>query len=282
MIIAIFPNEEKSSSFDVAQSIIDFFSKKKIKVVAEDDKASKLNIPPLSSINLKEISFLISIGGDGTILRISNKYSHLDAPIVGINIGTIGFMADIPVKDLFLSLQDLLDKNYTIEHRLKLEVTTPKNKRFIATNEALIHRGQNHKLIELSVKYENKHVANFTADGLITATPNGSTAYSLAAGGPIVSPELDIIVITPICPHTISVRPIVLAINAIEIQYISRHEHETPIELNVDGIDYCPINPNEKIKICKSKEMFKLAKLNRYDYFSTLNSKLSWSGQLSS
>lgn len=278
MAIAIFLNKDKSSSFDLVKKIIDFFVSKNIKIVAEDDLAPRLKIPPLSSVNAKEISFLISLGGDGTILHLSHKYAHLDAPILGINIGTIGFMADIPINDLYLSLQDLLEKKYTIENRLMLDVSTPKNTTFCAANEALIHRGQNGRLIELSVFYEGKKLALISADGLIVSTPNGSTAYSLASGGPIISPELDVVVITPICPHTISIRPIVLAGALIEVQYISKYEF--PVELSVDGIDHCSIHTNEIVKITKSQKTFKLAKLNRYDYFSTLNSKLGWSGQL--
>lgn len=279
MIIALFPNEEKKESFKIAKDINKFLSDKKITVVTEDDKASIIGAKALSSIEPKEIQFLISLGGDGTILHLSHTYSHLSAPLIGVNFGEIGFMADIPLSDLYSCLQDILDGKYIVENRLMLEVTTPLNKIFYAANEAVIHRALNHRLIKLGVTYKGKSLGTFTADGIIVATPNGSTAYSLAAGGPILCPELDSFVLTPICPHTFSVRPIVLnAKYEIEIQYLNKHNH--PIELRTDGIDYCPFKPNEIIKIKKSQKTFKIVKLERHDYFTMLNSKLGWSGHM--
>ena len=278
MIIALFPNIEKKESFNLAKDINVFLSKKKITVVAEDDKAKNIGAAPLSSIDKNKIKFLISIGGDGTILRLSHKYYDLSAPLIGVNIGNVGFMADIPIKDLYSSLQDILDNKYTVENRLMLEVKTP-SKKFYAANEAVIHRAHNHKLVMLSVRYNSKLIGTFSADGLIIATPNGSTAYSLAAGGPIICPELDALTLTPICPHTISMRPIVLnAKYEIQVQYIGSDDH--PIELRTDGINNCTVKTNEIINIRKSEKTFKLVKLHKHDYFATLNSKLGWSGQM--
>lgn len=279
MIIGLFPNIEKKESFTIAKELSKFLSKKKITVVTEDSIAKEIEARPLSSVNFMEIKFLVSLGGDGTILKLTHDYLDSHAPIIGVNIGVIGFMADIPLSDLYPSFQDILDNKYTIEKRIMLEVKTPSNQVFYAANEAVIHRTLNHKLIKLSVSYGSKHLGTFTADGLIVSTPNGSTAYSLSAGGPILSPELDALVLTPICPHTISVRPIVLnAQHEIQIQYLNNFEH--PVELRTDGIDNCPIQSSEIIKIRKSEKTFKLVKLERHDYFSTLNSKLGWSGQM--
>jgi NAD+ kinase len=279
MIIALFPNEEKKESFHLAKEINNFLSQKKITVVAEDEKAKQISTKPLSSVKSSDIDFLVSLGGDGTILRLAHQYLDLSAPLIGVNIGEIGFMADIPLSDLYSSLQDILDKKYSVEKRMMIEVKTPTNQLFYAANEAVIHRASNHKLIKLHVSYAKKSLGTFSADGVIIATPNGSTAYSLAAGGPILSPELENYVITPICPHTISVRPIVLsAKNEIEVRYLNSSAH--PIELRTDGIDNCPIQTGEIIKIKKSEKIFKLVKLDRHDYFSTLSSKLGWSGQL--
>lgn len=280
MIIALFPNEEKKGSFDLAREIANFLSKHNVTVVAEDEKAKIISVQPISSISLKDINFLISIGGDGTILDLSHRYLGLSAPIVGVNIGEIGFMADIPVKEIYPSLQDILNRKYTVEKRLMLEVITPNNKIFYATNEAVVHRTSNSRLIKIQVTYGSKNLGTFSADGLIVATPNGSTAYSLAAGGPILSPELDSLVLTPICPHTISVRPIVLNANQeIQIKYISNYKHS--IELMTDGIDSCKIQPTEIVRIKKSSKTFNLVKLDKHDYFSSLSSKLGWAHHLS-
>ena len=279
MIVALFPNIEKKDSLKLAKEISDFFHKNNAIVVAEDDSAASINAKPLSKIKKEDITFVISLGGDGTILRLSHKYPELTAPLIGINIGQIGFMADIPVSDLYPSLQDIIDGKYTIENRLMIETTTPSNQIFFAANDAVIHRASNHKLIELSVTVGGQYLSTFSADGIIIATPNGSTAYSLSAGGPILSPEIDALVLTPICPHTISVRPIVLsAQHEIQIQYLSKNKN--PIELRTDGIGFSAIQTSEIIKIRKSEKTFKLVKLHRHNYFSTLNSKLGWAGSI--
>ncbi len=147
-----------------------------------------------------------------------------------------------------------------------------------AVNDIVIHRAQNYSLIELAIHVDGTYVNTFTADGIIIATPNGSTAYSLAAGGPILSPHLDAIVITPICPHTISNRPIVLTSDRkIEIQYISEYD---PIDVRSDGLDAISMKSGETLTVNRSSRAFKRVNLNRHEYFSTLRTKLGWSGKL--
>jgi len=213
------------------------------------------------------------MGGDGTILRLSHRFSHLDAPIVGINLGHLGFMADIPISDIYPSLTDLIDGNYSIDERLALEAGNLR-----AVNDIVIHRAQNYSLIELAIYVDGAYVNTFVSDGIIIATPNGSTAYSLAAGGPILSPTLDAIVITPICPHTISNRPLVLtADHEIVIHYTSNYD---PIDVRADGLDAISMKSGEKLTVKKSNRPFKRVNLHRHEYFSTLRSKLGWSGKL--
>lgn len=276
MIIAIFPNDHFPESYDIARGIKEFLKKKGIQIVAEDEAAAKINVDPISSIDKTQIQFLISMGGDGTILSLYNKYMDLQVPIVGINLGHLGFMADVPVSDLYPCLEDLLKGAYTIENRLVLKAITQDDKKYRAVNDLVLHRHSNSSLIEFSIHVDGIYMNTFVADGIIIATPNGSTAYSLAAGGPILSPSIDAFVITPICPHTISNRPFVLnAKHEIEIKYLSEYN---PIEMRADGLDYCMIKTQENIKITKSNHIFKLVSLARNDYFATLRSKLGWVG----
>ncbi|MBI5346693.1 MAG: NAD(+)/NADH kinase [Chlamydiae bacterium] len=278
MIIALFPNEEIPSSYEIASQIQKYLAKKKVTVVAEDAKAKKINAQPLSSVDLKKIKFLISMGGDGTILRLSYKYANLNAAILGINLGKLGFMADIPADDIFPSLDDLLNKAYKIENRIMIECTTPQNKTLIAANDIVLHRSKYPNLIELGVFVDNSYFNTFRADGLILSTPNGSTAYSLSAGGPLLAPNMEGFVLTPICPHTISNRPFVLSSNMqMQIQNLSSKS----IEVISDGSNSYSLKPKEKIFLKKSSKTFTLVKLKRHDYFSTLRSKLNWSGKLS-
>lgn len=276
MLVALFPNDKKPHSFDLAKEIADFLSKRDVKVVSEDEIASKINCTSLSSINRKKIDFIICMGGDGTILRLSHKFRDISAAILGINLGYLGFMADIPIEDIYPSLEDLLNGSYKMEKRIMLEGTSTSNKSFYASNDIVLHRGKNHSLIEIALYIDKNYVNTFVADGLIIATPNGSTAYSLAAGGPILSPTLETFVITPICPHTISNRPIVISANSnIDIQCLN-----SPSEIHADGSDHLLLKEKENFSIKKSSYTFNLVKLHRHDFFSTLRSKLNWSGKL--
>jgi NAD+ kinase len=280
MLIALFPNEKKKHSFDLAKEICQFFSSRSISVVAEDEKAKKIGAKPLSKADPREIKFLISMGGDGTLLRIAHRFSHIDAPILGINLGHLGFMADVPVQEIIPSLEALLAGEYKIDERIMIETQSPDGKTLSGVNDIVVHRGQNYSLIELAIRLGGVYVNTFVADGIIIATPNGSTAYSLAAGGPILSPGLDAVVITPICPHTISNRPIVLTMNQqIEIEYLSPYD---PIDVRADGIEAFDLPANGKIIVKRSAKSFKIVNLKRHEYFSTLRTKLGWSGKLPS
>jgi NAD+ kinase len=277
MIIALFPNEKKKPSFECAITIRKFLEAQGVLVAAEDEKAPLIGASPLSSIDPKEIRFLISMGGDGTLLRIFNRYGHLGAPILGINLGHLGFMADVPASDIIPSLTDLLNGSYTIDHRLVLQ-SSLKGKSVHAVNDIVLHRANNYSLIELAIAVDGTYINTFTADGVIIATPTGSTAYSLAAGGPILSPNLEAVVITPICPHTISNRPIVLTSDRkIEIRYISDYD---PIEVRADGLESLSLKSQESLTIARSERAFKLVNLHRHEYFATLRKKLGWSGKL--
>ncbi len=278
MIVALFANMNKRESFGISKKVSDYLAKKGVQVVARDDEAADLGVPPLSSFAPDAIQFIISLGGDGTILRVIHHYPNLDAPILGINLGHLGFMADVPLSDLFPSLDELLSGGFTIEERVMMEGLPPSQKRCFAVNEMVIHRSRNPCLIDLSIHVDGKYLNTFSADGVIISTPNGSTAYSLAAGGPILTPELKAFVITPINPHTISNRPIVLMPREkIEVQYLSDYE---PVEITYDGFSRHALAPNEVFRILPAKRTFKMVSLSRSDYFSTLRTKLNWTGQL--
>lgn len=221
---------------------------------------------------------MISLGGDGTILRHIHRHPNILAPIIGINQGSLGFLADIPLDDIYPSLLDVLNGNYHIQDRLMMEGESSNAQKCMAVNDIVIHRAKNPSLIELALYVDGDYLNTFTADGIIFATPCGSTAYSLAAGGPILTPELKAFIITPISPHTISNRPIVLLPqHEIQIQYISQNE---PIEVTYDGIAHFSLATGEMFQIRQSQRSFRLVKLERHNYFSTLRTKLGWAGKL--
>lgn len=278
MIIALFPHAKKKQARNLAISIREFLHNQNIQVAAEDDEAEALGATPLSKVDLRKVDFMISLGGDGTILQLVHKYRQCNAAILGINLGHLGFMADVPVSDIFPSLQDLITGAYSVEERLALDGETLQGKGSFAVNDFVVHRNRNPSLVELAIHIDGLYVNTFEADGLIIATPNGSTAYSLAAGGPILSPSLPALVITPICPHTISNRPLVItADQEIQIQYMSQYD---PVEVRADGLDRFELKTGEVFRIKRSAQNFRLISLFRRDYFSTLRTKLGWSGKL--
>jgi NAD+ kinase len=278
MIIALFPNVSKKQSAHLASGIVEFLVQKGVTVVAEDEEAALINAKPLSCVSAKEISFLISMGGDGTMLRIAQQYGHWNIPMLGINLGHLGFMADVPIADIYPCLQDLLNGAYTIHERVTIQGRLANHPACVAVNDIVIHRGKNPSLVEIAIHIDGAYLNTFEADGIIVATPNGSTAYSLAAGGPIISPDVDALVLTPISPHTISNRPIVLTANQeIQIQYLSEY---APVEICADGLTRHELPTNEIFRISRHPTPFKLVSLPRRDYFSTLRTKLNWSGKL--
>lgn len=278
MNVALFPNMIKSQTKHVAIDIVNFLSSKGAKIYAEDVASAEIDALPLSSIDIQEVDFALSLGGDGTILRLVHRHPDLTAPILGINLGGLGFMADITLTDIHASLQDLLDGNYRVQERIMMQGISAKHETCFAVNEIVIHRAQNPCLIDLSLTVDGAYLNTFSADGIIISTPSGSTAYSLAAGGPILAPELEAFVITPICPHTISNRPIVLMPkNEIRVEYISDHE---PVEVTYDGFPSYHISKGEYFLITHSERKFRLVSLLRHEYFATLRTKLGWTGKL--
>ncbi|MBS0627487.1 MAG: NAD(+)/NADH kinase, partial [Verrucomicrobia bacterium] len=273
-----FANTSKKHSKSLALGIFEFLTNQNITVVVEDNEAASLGMKKLSEVPLDQIDFVISLGGDGTILRLIHHYPNLTAPVLGINTGHLGFMADVPIADLYPSLQDLISGAYKIDKRLMIQGETLQKETCFALNEIVVHRGGNPSLVEIAIHVDGAYVNTFEADGIILSTPNGSTAYSLAAGGPILSPDLEALVLTPISPHTISNRPIVLTANQeIQIQYLSDYD---PVEIRADGLESFSLATGEVFKISRSSKYFKLISLFRRDYFSTLRTKLGWSGKL--
>lgn len=278
--IALFPNEKKKRSKNLAIGIREFLSGKGVTLFTRDHETDLIGANPLSSCPPEELDFIISMGGDGTILRLLHKYPEYNAPILGINLGSLGFMADVRISDLYPSLQDLLNGAYTIQERLILEGALPSGSQSFSANEIVVHRARNPSLIDLAIHIDGQYLNTFSADGVIIATPGGSTAYSLAAGGPILTPCLDAIVFTPICPHTISNRPIVLRPERhISVQYLSEYD---PIEVIFDGVDNFEMKTGEVFKGKISANKFRLVQLDRNDPFATLRTKLAWTGKLKS
>lgn len=277
MRVALFPNPLKPKTLEVAKNICEFFQPKDVTVHAPDTIAESIGAHPLSSIEPTQLNFLISMGGDGTILKLAHEYAQFDVPIFGINLGYLGFMADVPLADLNSSLHELLEGKYEIEKRIVIHGSGHFGSHF-AINDFVFHRGRNPSLVEITIHEKDRLINSFKADGVVIATPNGSTAYSLAAGGPILTPDLEAFVITPISAHTISNRPIVVASDTALTVSVS--DSSEPIEVVADGLFSFELPHKQHVTLTRANRSFKLVNLNRRDYFSTLRTKLGWAGKL--
>lgn len=278
MKIALFPNMIKKPSREIAGNIVSFLKQKGAEVFSEDATADEIGSKHLSSVSPKEIDYMISLGGDGTILRLIHRHPELEAPLMAINFGGLGFMADIPIQDIYTSLDHLLTGKIIIQERMMMVGETQHFQTCQSVNDIVFHRSKNPSLIELSIFVDDIYLNTFCADGIIVSTPSGSTAYSMSAGGPIVTPDLNAFVITPICPHTISNRPIVLMPKSqIRVIYVSELQ---PIEVTYDGFSSFQMKTGEEFYIRLSEKKFRLVSMLYHDFYSTLRSKLGWSGKL--
>ena len=224
----------------------------------------------------KNSDLIISIGGDGTMLTTAYKAQFYDKPVLGINYGKLGFLAEANINQIDVLINEIKNNSIKIEERILItaEVILHKVEQLIAINDIVIDKGGWPKMIELELLVNGEYVTTFSADGIVIATPTGSTGYSLSIGGPIVSPLTDAITLSPISPHSLTVRPIVLPSNQeILIKADSLHKE---ILVNCDGQRVFAVPPPLKIKILKHKRTLKLVRTSLTSYFETLRSKLLW------
>jgi NAD+ kinase len=285
MLIGIIANITKENILDVVSSFITKLKKENIGYLLTKSiivEGGKLNLKiDKSSISeddeiYEKSDIIISIGGDGTMLATAYKAHIYDKPVLGLNLGKLGFLVETDVTQMD-SVIDLLKKGkYTIEERMVLSGISndDRNGKLIAVNDLVIEKGGWAKMIELTVWVDDEYVTTFSADGLIIATPTGSTGYSLSTGGPIVAPTTKAITLSPISPHSLTVKPIVLSSEqVIKLRALSPHKD---IQVSCDGQRVYKFAPPFEIVIKKSDRSLKLIKTSLTTYFETLRKKLLW------
>lgn len=222
-------------------------------------------------------TFAISIGGDGTLLSTARFYSQYNTPVLGINLGRLGFLAQIDHNKLKQGLNEIINGNFIVQKRMMLETEIQhSNKKLIALNDIVIKGGTISRTSRLYLSINGQEVCDYLADGIIITTPTGSTAYNLSANGPIISPMIDAIAITPICPHTLSIRPLV--IDASESITIKTDKTTDLIYVTADGQNSCKIEKEYTITVQKSSNISQLVllKSNTNNFYSVLREKLNW------
>jgi NAD+ kinase len=229
----------------------------------------------------EDIKWIVVLGGDGTLLGASRKYGRHNIPILGVNLGGLGFLTSIPLDKLYPLAEMLLENNLEIEERLMLETKVERNERevfkFQTLNDVVINKGALARIIDLDVFINDEFLTTFRSDGLIISTPTGSTGYNLAAGGPILYPTMSSVILTPICPFTLTNRPIILPDSAV-ISIMMLKESEERVSLTFDGQVGFDLLPNDRILICTSENRIKLFKSPYQTYYEILRTKMKWGG----
>jgi NAD+ kinase len=222
-------------------------------------------------------NLLITFGGDGTLLSVA-RHAPADVPILGVNMGTLGFLTEVRVEEFPETLEHVLAGDFQSEERMTFDVWVEGSGRdhrsYRVLNDATINKSAVARIVEMRVTVSGAFVSNFRADGLIVATPTGSTAYNLSAGGPIIHPTMSAIVLTPICPHMLTNRPIVLP-DALEVEIrITASNQE--IFLTLDGQEGLPLTADDAVRVRKSATSVRLVRTGEKSYFDVLRAKLKW------
>ena len=258
---------------EIYLKIKELFQKADIEILLEDNSANMISLKgiPLNDL-CRKVDFLISVGGDGTLLSVVRKSFKYDKPVLGINLGTLGFLTDISMEQLPSFIKDLRNNIYKIDNRMMVEGSVNLNK-FVAFNDIVISRKSISSMIKISAKIDGKHFNSYDGDGVIVSTPTGSTAYNLSVGGPIVYPLTEAFIVTPVAPHSLTQRPLVMPADfEIEFKII---DNQGAVVI-VDGQDIYEVEQNQSIKIKIASKKAKMIHRVQRNYFEVLNEKLRW------
>ena len=282
--VGLFGKFNDNSVADAITEVRNFLERKQLSVLLGNTTADKIQGDRIDNYDgpLGElIDLAIVVGGDGTMLNAARLLSDHAIPAIGVNLGRLGFLTDISFHELEPSLTAVLEGKCYVELRTMLQCQVLEEGREvfsgISLNDIVISKGNSGRLIEFETHVNRQYIAHTRSDGLILSTPTGSTAYALSAGGPIISPGLPVISMSPICPHTLSNRPIILNEND-EVTISALKVRESNANLILDGVISHHLNGTETIAIQRAPKKLRMMHMEGFNYFETLRSKLGWTG----
>jgi NAD+ kinase len=281
--VGVIANPHKPGSIPTLQSLRKALALRGISVVLDEETAALAGeaggIPATSFTQHVEIAAVI--GGDGTMLHALSRLGGFEKPVAGINVGTLGFLTSCKDDELDIFAEALANGKFSTSERTLLEATVHRAGEpaatYTALNEITLARGETGRLVSLTAKVDGELLNDYRADGLIVATPTGSTAYSLSAGGPLIAPGAGVFLITPICPHSLSQRALVLSDSCV-VELSSEDRDSDPMIFTVDGRDNLRIEPGDHIEVRKSHRSFHLLRLEGRSFYEALRQKLGWQG----
>lgn len=265
------PNIEK-----VLREVIEYLERAGIACLLEDVAARKLSLKggvPREELP-EQVDLVVVLGGDGTLLSIAHLAALKGVPVLGVNLGRLGFLTEVPVDETFLTLDAFLGGNEQVISPRQMLKASCRGKDYYCLNDVIINKGALARMIQIAIWIDDKEIAALKSDGLIMATPTGSTAYSLSAGGPIVQPYIPAIVLSPICPHTLSFRPMVVSSDStIKLQLLTAGEE---VYLTLDGQRGVLLGKNEVIEVGRAAFVLRLVSSPERNFFDLLKEKLGW------
>jgi len=284
--IGIITKQNKPEAIPIVRNLVEWFQPKKIEVYIEEEMKDLFS-PPLSRSHLNSIEreeipihveMIIVLGGDGTLLSVARLVGAREIPILGVNLGGLGFLTEITLEELYRVLERVIQEDFITDERVVLHAAVIRRRErlaeFIVLNDAVINKGALARIIDLETAINGEYLTTFKSDGLIISTPTGSTAYNLSAGGPIVYPSLHCIIITPICPHTLTNRPIMIP-DDVEIRAVLKTKQQEVI-LTLDGQQGFPLEFEDVVEVRKAEGRILLIKSPYRHYFEVLREKLKW------
>ena len=279
--VGLVAKPDAAQAQSVIQKLLEWFAGRGLTVVLEKETAGLVpsaNVPAARKSDLPgQVDVLVVLGGDGTLLSMARAVGDLGVPILGVNLGGLGFLTATTLDELLPALETLLAGGMEVEERMMLSARLVRGgapvSEHLALNDVVITKSAMSRIIDLSVTVGGRHAISYRADGLIISTPTGSTAYNLSAGGPILFPTMDTVVLTPIAPHTLSNRPVVVpAAQRIEITL----RVDQDVMLTMDGQVGVPLREGDTVQVEKAAARIALVRFPQKDFFSVLRTKLKW------
>jgi NAD+ kinase len=279
-LAAILSKPQKAELATILRELRTWLSERGWESVLDEESGNYLGVAgePRSVLHLRNPDLAIVLGGDGTLLAAARAFAHTQVPLLSVNLGSLGFLTEVPLADLYATLDAWCDGCATIDVRsmIRAEQVCADGQRRLwdALNDVVVAKGTIARMADFALEIDGAPVATFRADGVIATTPTGSTAYNLGAGGPIVMPNVDCMVLTPICPHLLTLRPIVVpGASSITVRVTGV---ASEIFLTVDGQEAVPMRAGDEVRCCKSGYSVRLLRLKPNGLFNVLRQKLKW------
>lgn len=278
--IAVFAKVHDPRCQDVAGELLRWLEERGYQPLIESHLARHMNIPGVNAADMPDQADLVVVlGGDGTLISTARIIGERNIPILAVNLGSLGFITEITLDELYPALEKCLGGNFRISERLMLQAVVERDNREMAShlvlNDVVINKGALARIVDLKTRVNCFDLTTFKADGLIISTPTGSTGYSLSAGGPIITPSMNCIVITPICPHTLTNRPLVIDDDSLVTITVKSLDDED-VFLTLDGQVGLELKSGDVIHVSRACHTARLVMSERRDYFEILRTKLKW------